>query len=191
MMGVLYSPSDLSLDDLIVAAQAETTDDSAAMSEILRRFESAATGIGRSLTTDGHLQQDAAQGARLGLVKAVRRHCAGTPGFPTYAIRYMRGSARRVLAEMRATQETCADPLERGWQEETPPEVPLAPTCEVIDLVGVLTVEQRRLTIAHYVEGMLLTEIADALHVSRSAVTQRLRTVHRTLRPLMVEVLAA
>lgn len=188
-MGVLQLPSDLSLDDLVVAAQ--TTDDSAAMAEILMRFEVAATAIGRSLTTDFHLQQDAAQGARIGLVKAVRRHRAGTPGFPAYAIRYMKGGARRIVAAMRASQETCADPLEPGWQDELPREAPLAPTCEVVDLLSVLRAEQRALVIAHYVEGMLLTEIADAMHVSRSAVTQRMRTIHRVLRPFVVEAVAA
>ena len=62
-MGVYAIPSDLSLDDLIRAAQADPADTSAAMAEILDRFAPAITATANSVTTEWNSRQDAAQGA--------------------------------------------------------------------------------------------------------------------------------
>src|SRR6185437_16706214 len=102
-MGDFFSLSDPSLDDLIRAAQADPTDNSAAMAEILDRFAGMIAAAANSVTAEWNDRQDAAQGARLGLVKAVRKHTVGTAGFITYARRYMRSEAVRACVAMAGT----------------------------------------------------------------------------------------
>jgi RNA polymerase sigma factor (sigma-70 family) len=189
-MGVLYLLDDQSLDDLITAAQANATDDTVAMAAILRRFEGAVRAVARSVTTDWHLQQDAAQGARLGLVKAVRAHTPRTPGFTTYAWRYMKGAAIRLVATMRSDEIT-TDPQEPGWTDEPPEDVPVHTTVEVVDLIGVLKPEQQAVAVAYYVMDLRLNDIAASLGISKPAVSQRLSTIRRALRPVVAEALAA
>lgn len=189
-MGVLYFSSDDPLDDVIAAAQADTADDTAAMAEILRRFEGAVVNIARSITADWSLQQDATQGARLGLVKAVRAHNLGTPGFPSYARRFMKGAALRMLASV-STEEVLLDPQDPGWEDQTPDDAPANMAFEVIDLVKTLTPEQQAVTVAYYVADRRLDDLAIDLGISKPAVSQRLSTIHRALRPVVEEALAA
>jgi RNA polymerase sigma factor (sigma-70 family) len=189
-MGVLYPATNESLDNLVAAAQAGATDDTAAMAAILTRFEGAAQAIARSLTSDWCLQQDAAQGARLGLVKAVRSHNLGTPGFPAYAKRYMRGAAlRTVLAAQ--SEDRCFDPQEYDWPDPAPSDAAPDTTAEVIDLIAVLSPEQQAITKAHYVDDARLSDVARDMGISVSAVSQRLATIHRALRSVVEEALAA
>ena len=190
MMGVLYLATDESLDNLVAAAQAAATDDTTAMAVILNRFEGLACSIARALTSDWSLQQDAAQGARLGLVTAVRSHKAGTPGFPSYAKRYMRGSALRTLMAMSAV-ETWVDPADYEWLERAPRDTAPETTFEVIDLIAVLTPEQQVIAKAHYVGDVSFGDIASKLSISKPAVTQRFATIHRALRPVAEGALAA
>lgn len=189
-MGVLHLATDESLENLIATAQVAATDDSPAMGAILSRFEGSARTIARSITGDWCLQQDAAQGARLGLVKAVRSHKVGTPGFPAYATRYMKGAALRTVLSMR-NEEFCLDP-----QRHVPPEVmpcDTAPdkTFEITDLIAALSPEQQAIMRARYVDDTLLSDVARDMGISPSAVSQRLATIHRALRPLVEEALAA
>lgn len=188
-MGVLYVATDESLDDLVAAAQAAAIDDTAAMAAILGRFEGLALTIARSLTSDWSLQQDAAQGARLGLVRAVRSHRLGTPGFPAYAKRYMKGAALRTLTAMLGT-ETSIDPADYEWLEKPRDAAPDTAT-EVIDLIVVLTPEQQVITKAHYIADATFGDIARALNISRPAVSQRFATIYGALRPVLEGVLAA
>jgi DNA-directed RNA polymerase specialized sigma subunit len=95
VVGVFYWATDEPLDNLVAAAQAAEHDNTAAMAAILDRFEPLVWATARSVTRDWSFQDDAAQGARIGLVKAVRAHKIGTLGFPAYAKRYMRGSAHQ------------------------------------------------------------------------------------------------
>lgn len=189
-MGVLYLATDESLDNLVAAAQAVATHDTAAMAAILTRFEGLAISITRSLTRDQDLQQDAAQGARLGLVQAVRAHKVGTPGFPAYAKRYMRGAALRTLMTM-VGQETSVDPADYEWLEKQPRDAAADTTFEVINLVAVLTPEQQVITKAHYIDDVTFGDIADRLGISKPAVSQRFATIHRVLRPVAERALAA
>jgi RNA polymerase sigma factor (sigma-70 family) len=189
-MGVSYLAADESLDNLVAAAQAAATDDTPTMAAILARFEGLALSIARSLTSSWSLQQDAAQGARLGLVQAVRSHQAGTAGFPAYAKRYMKGAALRTL---RATlgAETSVDPADYEWleqpQRDTAPEM----TADLIDLIAVLTPEQQIITKAHYIGDVSFRDIAHALGVSKPAISQRFTTIYRALRPVAEGALAA
>lgn len=189
-MGVLYLATDESLDNLVAAAQAAAADDTAAMAEILTRFDGAAWAIARSLTSNWCLQQDAAQGARLGLVKAVRSHNLGTPGFPAYAKRYMRGAALRTVLAMQG-KERCVDPQEYVWPDMASRDAASDTTFEVIDLLAVLSPEQQAITKAHYVDDARLSDVARDMGISVPAVSQRLATVNRALRTVVEEALAA
>src|SRR6516165_3883510 len=115
-MGDLYLATDESLDNLVGAAQAAATDDTTAMTEILTRFDGAAWAIARSLTSNWCLQQDAAQEARLALVKA------------------MQG------------KERCVDPQEYVWPDMTSHNAAPDTTFEVIDLLTALSPEQQTIT---------------------------------------------
>ncbi len=185
-MGVLHVLSEPSLDYLIATAQADPADDTVAMNDIIRRFEPLVQTISRSLSTDPHVRQDLAQEARLGLVKAVRAHRPGTSGFPSYARRYMRGAVLRFVGSY-TSREAALDPKDEFWAI---PVTPVALT-EITDVFAVLTPDQRRVAIARYVGNDRMTEIATDLGTSPSAVSQRLRTIHRALRPILAAAVAA
>ena len=189
-MGVLYLATDESLDHLVAAAQAAAADDTAAMAAILNRFEGLALSIAHSLTRNRSLQQDAAQGARMGLVRAVRSHKLGTPGFPAYARRYMKGTALRTLTAMLGT-ETSVDPADYEWLEQPQRDAAPETTAEVIDLIAVLTPEQQAIAKAYYIDDVSFGDIARTLGVSKPAISQRFATIHRALRPVVEGALAA
>jgi len=188
-MGALHSATVESLDDLVAAAQ-QAGHGTAAMAVILRRFEGLAISIARSLTTDLDLQEDAAQGARIGLLRAVRAHNVGTPGFPAFAKRYMKGAALRAIVAMHS-DELSMDPQKSDWQREAPRETAAQTDVELIDLISVLRPEQQMIVRSYYVEDARLADIAADLGVSVPAVSQRLATIHRALRPTVEGALAA
>jgi RNA polymerase sigma factor (sigma-70 family) len=195
-MGVLCSLNDLSLDDLISAAQAEPNDDTPAMAEIINRFEPAVLAAANSVAGEWNVRQDAAQGARLGLVKAVRNHTHGIAGFGSYARRYMRTEAVRTVKAMAGERQA---PSGDDWpvQNERPharrhswiaPE-PKAFTIESAS--SVLDPTQRMIMWKRYVEDRPVADIARELEVSVPAVSQRLKTIHKKLRPRLVATVAA
>jgi RNA polymerase sigma factor (sigma-70 family) len=199
-MGVLYSSSAPSLDDLIAAAQADPADNSAAMAEILSRFSRDIAFVANTTATEWNLRQDAAQGARLGLVKAVRNHTPGTSGFKTYARLYMKSEARRTVDTM-SSVEVSRDPavlLDPTASERRPGvirqrELPVEETAafKIEDIIGVLALAQQSVVRDRYVHDRSMADIADDLGVSLPAISQRLKTIHKTLRPLLVEAVAA
>jgi len=189
-MGLFYTLSEISLDDLVAAAQAQAADDTEEMAEILRRFDGAIMKIARSCTTDAHLLHDAAQGARLALVKAVRAHTLGTAGFTTYAWRFMKGAALREVTSLQ-TPEIVNDPTKAVWLDQPERDAVSDPTFEVIDLLNVLAPEQQMVAKAHYIGGVPFKDIAEHLHISKPAVTQRFTVIHRTLRIAVEGALAA
>jgi RNA polymerase sigma factor (sigma-70 family) len=189
-MGVLFPTSEPWLDDLIATAQADPADDSVAMNEILRRFERLAQKICRSVSADPHVQQDVAQEARLGLVKAVRAHHGGTSGFPSYARRFMSGAALRFVTSLAMPEATC-DPQDEFWTDPDVEAMQSSTAIEVIDLFRVLTPEQRRIAVARYVANEMVSDIANSLGISVSAVSQRLNTIHRALRPVVEAAVVA
>jgi RNA polymerase sigma factor (sigma-70 family) len=189
-MGVFCFTGDESLEDLISVAQADPADDTAAMGEILRRYEGIVLAVARSVTGDLYLQQDAAQGARLGLVKAVRAHTLGTPGFASYAWKFMRGAARRLVISM-GTEDVSTDPLAPVEEDGKPTVATIDTTFELVDLVKVLSPEQQGVALAYYGADLRVAEIAQHLGISKPAVSQRLSTIHRALRPVFEEAMAA
>jgi RNA polymerase sigma factor (sigma-70 family) len=189
-MNALYLAGDVSLDDLITDAQADPSDDTAAMATILRRFEGAVLVVARSVTSDWHLQKDAAQAARLGLVRAVRAHTPGLQGFPSYAWRFMKGSALRCITTMESP-DIVTDPQDVDWAESPIQGTQPDSTFQVQDVIWALKSEQQAVTLAYYVHDLRLDDIADRLGISKSAVSQRLRTIHRALQPVVQEALAA
>lgn len=194
-MGDFFSPSDLSLDDLIRAAQADPADTSAAMAEILVRFAGMIRATANSVTAEWNARQDAAQGARLGLVKAVRKHTVGTVGFISYARRYMRSEAVRTCTAMagRAPKPDLDVPTryERSGarrQTWTAPE-PKAFTIESI--YALLDPTQAAILSDRYIYDRVMADIARDLGVSVPAISQRLKTIHDILMPVLAEAVAA
>lgn len=193
-MGVLYSPSDRSLDDLIAAAQADPADDTTAMTEILSRFEGAVLATANSVTTEWNVRQDAAQGARLGLVKAVRNHTPGTVGFKSYARRYMRTEAIRTVQAMAGAAPTSdEDALVRSersrgrrynWTELEPQAFTVESVSTMLDPV------QRAIVRDRYIHDRPVADIARDLGVSVPAISQRLKTIHKVLRPVALAAVA-
>lgn len=185
-MGVLYLSSDQSLDDLIAAAQAAPTDNSPAMAEIIRRFTPAIVAIAANTTADWTLRQDAAQGALLGLVRAVQKHAPGTAGFKSYVRIYMKSAARRAVAAM-LTNEIPSDPAEMPEPVAASAGLPF----EFEQMISTLTAEQKAVVHDRYVDDLTVADIARGLGISVSAVSQRLKTIHAALRPLLTEEVAA
>jgi RNA polymerase sigma factor (sigma-70 family) len=194
------------LSDLIADAQAAAADDTPAMNEIIRRFEPLTQRIAGSLTRRDFLRDDLANEARLSLVTAVRRHDARRPTFAGFAYVYMRGAALRELARWRspavdepdkrpsrATEATPAPVSIGGTQlvDEIPaeptdsPDVaaeaklapwgdgPIAATIELLEASQIQLLERR------YLDDAPLKLIAAEAGTSTSAVSQRLRTIHR------------
>jgi RNA polymerase sigma factor (sigma-70 family) len=196
MMGVSVSPSGLSLDDLLRVAQADPADNSAAMAEILDRFAPMITATANSVTAEWNARQDAAQGARLGLVKAVRRHTVGTAGFISYARRYMRTEAVRTSMAMTGKPAPKPDlgaserSERRGGRRQTwtEPE-PKAFTIESIS--ALLDSSQAAILKARYVHDREMSYIARDLGVSVPAISQRLKTIHKILMPVLADAVAA
>lgn len=194
-MGVFNCPGDPTLDDLIRAAQADPADDSAAMAAILHRFAGSITATANSVTGEWNARQDAAQGARLGLVKAVRKHAVGTIGFKAYARRYMRTEAIRTCMAM-APKAPSVEPdvsvsaRRRGSRRLAP--MPLEPKPFTIESVSaLLDTTQASILSDRYVHDRELSEIARDLGVSVPAISQRLKTIHRILTPILTEAVAA
>lgn len=194
-MGVFVGSSDASLDDLILAAQADPSDNSAAMAAILGRFSASITATANSVATEWNARQDAAQGARLGLVKAVRKHNVGTAGFYSYARRYMRTEAVRICRAMGLGTLSLDPSLPRtigrpGVRRQVPSAAePKAFTIQSV--VTLLDATQASILTERYVYDRELAEIARGLGVSVPAISQRLKTIHKALTPVLAEAVAA
>jgi RNA polymerase sigma factor (sigma-70 family) len=177
------------LEDLIAAAQGECADDSPAMNEIVRRFQKRAMLVATTLTEQTGLHDDLAQASLIALVRAVRRHQLGRPGFLAYAMRYMMGAARRALAawishmpppallsDPDVWSAACAMPAisattgSRCWGHGRAAQVVVS-----------LPERQRDLLTRRYVDDAPLAVIAAATGTSIPAVSQRLATAHRAV----------
>ena len=172
-------------DELIAAAQADPSNDSVAMNEMVRRFEGKAVKIASGLTGDVHARQDAANAARLGVMMAVRAHKQGTHGFPSYADLTMRGEAGRALGRASFGRNEivveCEAPVWHKVPAATSQSVSLLES-DLGLLLKDLTRDQRHLVLARYAEGYGVSEIASGLGTSVSAVSQRFNTIHKAVR---------
>lgn len=172
---------------LVAEAQAESGDDSAAMDEIVRRFEGLAMKIARSLTDCPHLRQDLANAALIGLVKATRRHTLGMSGFIAFSMRYMTGAAlreRKMWTTPTLREDAIGDEVEQGL-----PSTPAVEECTDLgtpwevtrEAVSTLNERQQDLLTLRYVADFDLADIAVIEGTSVSAVSQRLRTAHKAI----------
>jgi RNA polymerase sigma factor (sigma-70 family) len=186
-MAVFFMPDpDTPLEALITRAQSDASNDSPAMCEIIRRFEGLAQHLGRVVSRAPECVDDGVNGARWGLVQAVRAHREGTPGFPNFASLYMKGEARRCARAASSSEIPMSDEfLDRPAAQEADSGVDLDSAFRV------LSQDQRSIAFAHFVEDQPLTQIALVRGVSVSAVSQRLATVRRTLRSVIAEQIAA
>src|SRR5438874_492946 len=97
MPGTACSFEEIPLRDLVATAQADPSDCSEAMNEIVRRFQPRIVWLAARLTERWWLHDDLVQVALMELLKAVRRHDTSRIGFSRYAWLYMVGAARREL----------------------------------------------------------------------------------------------
>lgn len=182
------------LEQLLAEAKSTDGDDSAAMNEIVRRFDPLARRISRRLTSSPPLREDIENAARLALVRAVRRHDPSAFGFPAYAKLFMRGAARReherwlppkmvdgtrvdvvtkgdVSAPSNTVRTGCAPEADmHGWGDG-----------RIAQVAALLPASQRELLRRRYIDDADLLQIAQETGTSVSAVSQRLGTVHRRL----------
>jgi|GEM_PF-5166126 len=183
-MGSLYVwAAEAALEELVDAAQADTSNDSVAMTEIIRRFEPKAKQLASFVTKDYHLQQDVANGARWGVVMAVRAHTPNTPGVAAYIATTMRGEAYRAIGrntDARAVVKPDDSPV---WTSDAC----LVEKESVVNTnLGLLTqdlsTDQRGLVFKRYIMGDTMSDIADEARTSVSATSQRFKTVHKIVR---------
>lgn len=177
------------LGRLIADAQRQQSDDSRAMDQIIRRFEGLTQRLARSMTRSPELRDDLANAARVGLVRAVRRHNLCQPGFPAYAEKYMRGAVLREYQRWIVPDVPAADVVE----EITPGAEVSRIEDQVIDrlapwgdgpaaeAIAALAPEQRKIAASRYLDDAPLASIAAATGTTVSAVSQRLSTIHRAV----------
>jgi RNA polymerase sigma factor (sigma-70 family) len=177
MGSLLCGLKDDELIDLVDRAQSQGSDDTPEMNEIICRFERLTLKIAAGTTKCEHLREDIANAARWGLVRAVRSHAGGTPGFPNYAKRYMQGAASRELSQV-TNDHVLIDTSELA--DHTAPQAD--EVVDVSEFVSRLRPDQQRLLHARYTRDLPLRVIAADLGVTDSAVCQRLRTIHGNMR---------
>jgi Sigma-70, region 4 len=176
------------LDDLIVEAQATDDDNSAAMNEIVGRFDGLAVQIGRGLTVDPAFQVVLANTARIELVKVVRRHDLGASGFAAYAKLSMKFAALREWKQTRrrGAAESPVDFDDPESEHLLGAEVAsaLGPWGDgrIAAIISTLKPAQQTLLNRRYVDGDTLKDIGNDTGSTASAVHQRLDTVHRAVR---------
>lgn len=189
-MGISVSRvGDADLEDLVASAQDAATDDSPEMNEIVGRFDRLAMKIARSLSSCPYLQADLANEARVALVRAVRRHELGRPGFPNYARTFMRGAASRARERLvaRPSVETATDPLEMPEpmpvMEESMRSATRLPweSESMASAMEAIAPEHRNLLVLRHVDDVPMKELAGASGTTVSAVSQRLATARRSL----------
>jgi RNA polymerase sigma factor (sigma-70 family) len=198
-VGVLRKGLDSAdLDALLEAAKADANDGSPQMNEIVRRFQALAWKLARGRTKSADLRWDLANAALIELVRAVRAH-NGKGAFPAYA-------KMRLRYEVNREHERWFPVIELNEVPDTGPRLrkPAAIDAsidpifgalfgrpatwngrEVADVLGGLSADRRNLVLQCYVDGMNVTEIAAAEGISKSAVSQRLSTIHRQLAELL------
>jgi RNA polymerase sigma factor (sigma-70 family) len=175
------------LEDVVALAQGDPDNTSAPMNEVVRRFEPRAAAIAASLTDDGAVRPDLHQEALVGLMRAVRRHQAGRPGFLTYAVKFMTGRARRELRKWKKSA-TVSLSQPAVWQAACAVAAPVTEVGQVswgygrgANAVATLPERQRELLTERYVDDKQLGDIAMACGTSVPAVHQRLATAHKAI----------
>jgi RNA polymerase sigma factor (sigma-70 family) len=179
-----------SLATLIALAQSSDADDTAAMNEIIARFERLTQSIaGRLTSTCLRHREDIANACRLGLVRAVRRHDRARDGFPAYAHRFMLGAGLRELKQLISgdrgssgiDDEALQVPGSEDVHKDVSDRLALWGDGPVADAVSTLSPQQQEIAALRYVHDAPLEQIAAKAGTSVSAVSQRLSTIHRKI----------
>jgi RNA polymerase sigma factor (sigma-70 family) len=175
------------LEELVGTAQADASDASAAMNEIVRRFQGRAVHLATSMTMRTSIHDDLVQVALIALVKAVRRHNPKRAGFSRYARQYMVGAAKReLMVWVTVETESLSEPTTLAAAEAV-----AAPSPEpgiyawgfdkVSLIVRSLPERQLELLTHRYIRDSTLADIATEVGTSIAAVSQRLATAHRAI----------
>lgn len=192
MPRVVSSLEGVPLEDLVVSAQADSSDCSAAMNEIVRRFQGRAVYLATALTTRTSIHDDLVQVALMALVKAVRRHDPKRAGFTTYARRYMLGAEKRLLKiETEAECESMSEPTTMAAVEALVAPSPKPGTYTwgfgpAGRIVRELPQRQQELLTHRYIDDASLADIAAIAGTSIPAVSQRLATARRAIKARLV-----
>jgi DNA-directed RNA polymerase specialized sigma subunit len=192
MPRVVRSLEAVPLRDLVVTAQADPSDGSAAMNEIVRRFQPRAVQLAARLTERWWLHDDLVQVALMELLKAVRRHDPLRRGFSRYAWLYMEGAARRELEPWTTVDcESLSEPTTQAAVEALVAPSPVPGTYTwgygaAGHIVRGLPKRQQELLNHRYIEDASLAEIAAIDGTSIPAVSQRLATAHGAIKARLV-----
>jgi RNA polymerase sigma factor (sigma-70 family) len=175
------------LTTLVEMAQSEPSDDTAAMHEIICRFEPLTLRlVGGVQSADRFLRDDLANASRVGLVTAVRRHNGGE-GFGNFAKLHMRGAVLREYGRWISPETIDGEAVERELasvacdNEADAILDAMAPWgCgAVAEVVDQLDPMQRLLLELRYIDDAPVWAVAEITGTSGSAVSQRLATLHR------------
>jgi RNA polymerase sigma factor (sigma-70 family) len=178
---------EVSLDDLVAAAQDDPADNSPAMNELVRRFEKRARFMAMTLTNRASLHDDLAQASLIGLIQAVRHHHRGRAGFVAYARLYMLGAAKRELMQwVGPVPESLSEPA--TWAAACAVAAPSQPVGvhswgygRTAEAVAALPEGHRALLTKHYIDDQSVTAIALNAGTSVPAVSKRLAKCHRAV----------
>jgi DNA-directed RNA polymerase specialized sigma subunit len=191
-MGILRYYAEADLGDLITQAQTLGSSDGRAITEIVGRFEGLTRKIGRQVADGRAYRPDVENAARFGLTQAVCRHRGDTRIFPAYARLYMTGAARREVGRWLEPVGCSPVELDEAKPKDVMTVVPVEDLANPVwgfgdtaDVITSLDEGRRRLLTRRYVEDADLATIASEAGTSVSAVSQRLSTIHRQLRPVL------
>jgi DNA-directed RNA polymerase specialized sigma subunit len=192
-MGFLRNYPETDLADLITEAQTRGRNDDRAINEIVRRFERLTRKIGRQAADGRPYRADVENAARFALTRAVYRHQGNAFTFPAYARLYMTGAARREVGRWLEPDDWSVVELDEAKPHDV---VAVGGVEELADHIGwgfgdaagvvsALDPARQRVLARRYIDDADLSTIAGEAGTSVSAISQRLSTIHRQLRPTL------
>jgi DNA-directed RNA polymerase specialized sigma subunit len=192
-MGILCSYPEADLGDLITEAQTFGQADERAITKIVWRFEGLTRKIGRQVANGRPYRADVENAARFGLTRAVYRHRGNTRTFAAYARLYMTGAARQEVGRWLEPDDCSPVELDDAKPKDLMSIVPVDELADhggwgsgdTADAITMLDEGRQRLLVRRYIDDADLTTIATEAGTSVSAISQRLSTIHRHLRPVL------
>jgi RNA polymerase sigma-B factor len=184
----IFELSQMNLTELLAVAKADPSNRSNAMNEVVRRHQAEAKFIAIRVCFNDNDRGDVMNAALMGVVKAVRAHDGRQAGFKSYLRTTMLGEARRMsvwLGDQVLISECDA------FDEAVVRESKMVPS--IVDnydpepyggltiAVGHLSDNQQVVVNDLYRNELTQAEIAARHAVTVSAISQRLKTIHRHL----------